>query len=88
MGWPEWWTWELELTRHLEMRMEDRDFTELDLRHMVQRAGGLRPDVLEGRWIVETKHRGCDWEVVLEPDWEVRRLVVVTAYSPPTESGG
>jgi hypothetical protein len=28
MDWP---TWELEFTPHLERRMEDRDFTEVDL---------------------------------------------------------
>ena len=36
--WPDWWEWELEFTSHLEKRMEDRDFTELDLRAMLERA--------------------------------------------------
>ena len=27
---PEWWDWELELTPHVEKRMEDRTFTEVD----------------------------------------------------------
>jgi hypothetical protein len=31
-NWPEWWEWELELTAHLEKRMLDRDFNEIDLR--------------------------------------------------------
>ena len=88
MRWPEWWNWELELTRHLERRMEDRDSTELELRFMLERARASKPDVLERRWVVETKYRGCDWEVVLEPDLRVRRLVVITAYSRPTARGG
>ena len=88
MAWPEWWNWELELTRHLERRMEDRNFTELELRLMLENASALRPDLLEGRWVVETKHRGCDWEVILEPALRSRRLVVITAYSRPTARGG
>ena len=87
MAWPEWWSWEIESTPHVEMRMEDRDFTELDLRHMLERARALRPDVMKGRWIVETKHRRRDWEVVVEPDWEDRRLVVITAYSRASGRG-
>lgn len=31
MEWPDWWAWDLEFTPHLEKRMEDRDFTEIDL---------------------------------------------------------
>ena len=32
MTFPEWWDWELELTPHVEKRMEDRSFSEVDLR--------------------------------------------------------
>ena len=49
--------------------MEDRDFTEIDLRTM-----------LEGRWVIETRHRRRRWEVIVEPDPTVQRVVVVTAY--------
>jgi len=87
MAWPEWWNWELELTPHVEMRMEDRDFTELDLRFMLRKASRLRPDLFEGRWVVETRHQGRAWEVIVEPDLGVRRLVVITAYSRPMASG-
>jgi len=81
MVWPEWWEWELELTPHLERRMEERDFTEIDLRAMLERAGRYRPDVIEGRWVIETRHRQQNWEVIVEPDPVERLLVVVTAYS-------
>lgn len=79
--WPVWWAWELELTPHVERRMEDRGFTELELRDMLVRAQSLRPDVVVGRWIVETRHRSRRWEVVVEPDFEGELLVVITAYA-------
>lgn len=78
--WPEWWDWELELSPHLLKRMGDRRFTELDLRRMLERATGYHEDVVEGRWVIETKHRGKAWEVIVEPDFERQLLVVVTAY--------
>lgn len=55
--WPGWWEWELELTTHLEERMADRDFNEIDLRTMLENTHGYRPDVVEGRWVIETRHR-------------------------------
>jgi hypothetical protein len=60
--------------------MVDRRFTEVDLRRMLERASRRRQDVVEGRWVIETKHRGKAWEVVVEPDLERDLLVVVTAY--------
>ncbi|MBI4608969.1 MAG: hypothetical protein HY726_08175 [Candidatus Rokubacteria bacterium] len=35
---------------------------------------------VNGRWVIETRHRGKAWEVIVEPDHERRLLVVVTAY--------
>jgi hypothetical protein len=61
--------------------MEDRRFTEIDLRRMLQRASGHREDVVDGRWLIETRHRGKGWEVIVEPDQERLLLVVVTAYA-------
>ena len=77
---PEWSGWELELSPHLLKRMADRRFTELDLRRMFERAVGYREDVVEGRWVIEARHRGRAWEVIVEPDWERQLLAVVTAY--------
>ena len=70
----------MELSPHLLKRMGDRRFTEIDLRRMLERASGYRPDVVEGRWAIETRHRRSAWEVIVEPDWERQLLVVVTAY--------
>ncbi len=78
--WPDWWNWELELSPHLLKRMTDRRFTEIDLRRMLERASGYREDVVEGRWVIETRHRSRPWEVIVEPDGERQLLVVVTAY--------
>jgi hypothetical protein len=70
----------LELSPHLLKRMTDRRFTEIDLRRMLERASGYRQDVVEARWVIETKHRGGPWEVIVEPDRDQELLVVVTAY--------
>ena len=70
----------MELSPHLLRRMADRRFTEIDLRRMLERAAGYRDDVVEDRWVIETRHRRRAWEVIVEPDAERRLLVVVTAY--------
>jgi hypothetical protein len=81
VDWPPWWEWQLELTPHLEKRMEDRGFTEVDLRTMLEAATGYRKDVVDGRFVIETRHRKVDWEVIVEPDEVVPSLVVITAYA-------
>ena len=78
---PSWWDWELELSPHVLKRMVDRGFTEVDLRAMLEQASGVRRDVVDGRWVVETQHDSQDWAVILEPDDEDQLVVVITAYS-------
>ena len=70
----------MEFSPHLLKRMDDRRFTEIDLRRMLERASGYLEDVVDGRWTIQTKHRGKAWEVIVEPDIEHQLLVVVTAY--------
>ena len=60
--------------------MVDRRFTEVDLRRMLEHAGGYRADVVEGRWVIETRHNKKNCEVIVEPDNEQELSVVVTAY--------
>jgi hypothetical protein len=60
--------------------MVDRRFTEVDLRRMLGRATGYREDVVEGRWVIETRHARRVWEVIVEPEGDRQLLVVVTAY--------
>ena len=37
-GQPEWWDWDLEMSEHVLDRMEDRGFTETDVRSMLMSA--------------------------------------------------
>jgi hypothetical protein len=60
--------------------MEDRRFTEIDLRRMLGHAHGYRPDAVEGRFLIEARHGGTRWEVIVEPDEPRLLLVVITAY--------
>jgi hypothetical protein len=66
--------------------MMDRRFTEVDLRRMLEHASGFRPDIVEGRWIIEVRHDKHPWEVIVEPDATVQLLVVVTAYPVEQEN--
>ncbi len=52
MNWPEWWDWELEITPHVEKRMIQRSFTEIELREMLDRAKTLNLDKEIGRYVV------------------------------------
>ena len=54
--WPEWWEWELELSPHILKRLVERNFTEVELRKMLNAASDFRPDYLEGRWVIMTRH--------------------------------
>ncbi len=60
--------------------MEDRQFNEVDLRTMLSRASSYQQDIVEGRWVIDTRHDRHPWEVIVEPDSDSELLVVVTAY--------
>lgn len=60
--------------------MEDRRFSEVDLRTMLRRATSYHRDVVAGRWVVVASHRKRRWEVIVEPDRDAMVLVIVTAY--------
>ncbi|MFW6054864.1 MAG: DUF4258 domain-containing protein [Thermodesulfobacteriota bacterium] len=79
-SWPEWWAWDIELTSHLIKRMEDRSFNEVELRKMLSNARNHKIDVVEGRWIIETRHERHPWHVIVEPDEVEKLLVIITAY--------
>ncbi len=44
------------MSSHVEERMLDRGFNEIDLRLMLEDAEGYHPDVVPGRWVIETRH--------------------------------
>jgi hypothetical protein len=77
---PVWWSWEFELSPHLLKRMTDRRFNEAELRLMWEDASGYHQDYEPGRWVVETRHAGHAWEIIVEPAPQEKVLVVVTAY--------
>jgi hypothetical protein len=68
------------LSPHLLKRMADRAFNEVELRRMLEHAGGHRSDILEGRFVIDAKRAGQSWEVIVEPDELRSLLVVITAY--------
>ena len=68
------------MSAHLLKRMEDRGFNEVDLRRMLEHATGHHPDIIEGRFVIEVRHAGQSWEVIVEPDEMRQLLVVITAY--------
>ena len=80
MNWPTWWDWELEISPYVEKRMEERNFTELDLRDMMQSAHTLGLDEIEGRYVIQTRRQHHDWKIVVEPDETDQLLVVITAF--------
>ena len=73
-----------QLTPHLKERMVDRGFAEIDLREMLEHASGCRRDFVRGRWVIEARHRGRSWQVVVEPDYGSRQLTVITAFPAGT----
>jgi hypothetical protein len=60
--------------------MEDREFTELELRRMLDFAVDVRPGRVLGRFEVSSRRRGKPWVIILEPDFDEQLLYVVTAY--------
>jgi hypothetical protein len=78
---PIWWDWEIEITPHIEKRMVQRGFTEIDLRKMLDSTYEIQPDIVEGRWTAKTRNNNAKWEVVVEPDYDEKVQVIVTAYS-------
>ncbi len=54
--------------------------TEIDVRAMLERAARFEPSVVEGRFMIYTRHRRRPWIVIVEPDLDSTLLVVVTMY--------
>ena len=60
--------------------MEERGFSEVGLRTMLDGASKLVLARHPGRWLIHTRHAGHPWLVVVEPDIDDRVLMIVTAY--------
>jgi hypothetical protein len=78
--WPSWWDWELDFSSELPDRMQERGFTETDLRRMLHDATDWWPDKEEGRFAIRSGWEARDWEIIVEPVPEDRRLVIITAF--------
>jgi hypothetical protein len=50
---------------------------------MIESYIDVMEDDVEGRWVIETRHDGKPWEIIVEPDPVDRVVVVITAY--PTD---
>ena len=70
----------MELSPHILKRMADRRFTEVDLRRMIEYATSFKRDVVKGRWVISSRHRRRHWEIIVEPDFDAKLLVAITAY--------
>jgi hypothetical protein len=77
---PDWWNWEIELTAHLQKRMEERGLSEEELRYMLETVKELTRDRDPGRWIAEGTTGNQKWRIILEPDEDDSVIVVITAY--------
>ena len=77
---PEWWEWDLAFIPHVESRMEERRFSEIDVRAMLADAFAITPARRPGRYLVSTRFQGRGWTTVLEPDPQDQLVFVVTAY--------
>lgn len=68
-------------SRAEEMRERDGRFEVRSPGLAVEVAGSYEADIVEGRFVIETRHGRKRWQVIVEPDAVAERLVVVTAYA-------
>lgn len=78
-NWPNWWEWDIELSSHCLKRMQERTFSELNLRFMLEDATSLQEQG-HGTFIIGTTSQGVQWEVIVVPDYDEQKVIVVTAY--------
>ena len=76
----EWFDWDLEISDHAVKRSVLRGFDETDLRVMLSEPLGFEPSHEEGRFVVHSRLGRDRWRIVVEPDYEERKLIVVTAW--------
>jgi hypothetical protein len=80
MEWPDWWEWELEFSSHCLKRMQERGFNEAELRALLADAEEL-VEQIHGTFVVVSMQVDKRWEIIVAPDLEKRRIVVISAYS-------
>jgi hypothetical protein len=60
--------------------MDEREFSEVELRGMISEIRDLAPARRPGRFVGLTRFRDEPWVVILEPDSDEEVVFVVTAY--------
>ena len=60
--------------------MEERGFSEVELRTMLADATAITSSRRSGRWLISTHLGDAPWVIVVEPDLDDQIMYVVTAY--------
>jgi hypothetical protein len=60
--------------------MEERGFSEVELRAMLEDAISIERGSRPGRWVVRTRHANRSRTVILETEPDSRTVAVVTAW--------
>ena len=81
--WPHWWDDPISISHHARRRMQARGVSETTLRLMLEDSDSLRIQPAKDTWIATTILRGVTWEIVIKPDLQSRRILVVTLYPRP-----
>jgi hypothetical protein len=74
---PKWWSWDLSFTAHAELRMEQRDVTELEVRAMLERATGFEASVGQIYDPNPTRSKAVDRDRRARRRGQLARLVTV-----------
>lgn len=61
--------------------MISRNFNEIDLRSMLSNPFGYERDSEEGRFLIKSVYKHKNWEIIIEPDFEEKVIVVITVFS-------
>lgn len=77
---PSWWGWELDLSLHVLEQIEERGITEIELRDMLQSPYAWTLTLRKGAWLVHCRLYGRRWRVVVEPEYHLKAITVITAY--------
>lgn len=77
---PPWSSWEVRFTDHAHERMEERELTEFEVRHMLEHARRYPRSRSPERWLVFNQFGGVRWAFVVSLDEDTRVAWVVTLF--------
>jgi hypothetical protein len=61
--------------------MEQRGVNEIDVRRMLEHTTGWSSGPVSGRFLIRARFHSAGWTVIVEPEREERRLVIVTVFA-------